>query len=448
MLPAGSRVVVAVSGGPDSVCALLVLVELAAKLGISLGVAHFNHKLRGEASDSDERFVTALAQRLELPFHRAEGQVRQAAGNLEQNARRARAQFFAELIRKGLADRVVTGHTRDDQAETVLFRILRGTGITGLAGILPMTKEGIVRPLLDVTRAEVELFLGERGASWREDSSNRESRFARNRIRSSLLPQLEQEWNPQLSASLAHLADLAYEEELWLRQEVAAVAPGLVTERQDGLELNVGGLKRLPRALARRLVRFALAQAKGNLHRFQFEHVEAVLNLALGGAGEGSVPLPGLTARRSFGWIHIGPSQVCAKPRVVLIESSGVYQGPDGNHIEFVLEEPGHRGNTPQQNGATLEAAVLDLGKGPANLELRGWRAGDHYRPRGHSVDQKVTDMFQRAKVPSWRRPFWPIVTNEGSIVWARQFGPAAQSAAGPETGRVLRILDATVEDG
>ena len=147
-----------------------------------------------------------------------------SAGNLEQTARRARREFFHDLIRRGLADRIALGHTRDDQAETVLFRMLRGSGLAGLAGILPVTAEGLIRPLLGVTRGEVETFLRERGIPWREDASNREPRFARNRIRHELLPQLKQDWNPRLTESLAHLADLAYEEERWWAAEIARLA--------------------------------------------------------------------------------------------------------------------------------------------------------------------------------------------------------------------------------
>src|SRR5262249_2626891 len=141
MLPPGARVIAAVSGGPDSVCLLHALRELGIQLA---GIAHFNHRLRGGASDGDEQFVAALAKKLNLPLYRSEGMAIQ--GNLEESARRARREFFSSLIREGRADRIALGHTRDDQAETVLFRILRGSGLTGLAGVLPVTQEGIIRP--------------------------------------------------------------------------------------------------------------------------------------------------------------------------------------------------------------------------------------------------------------------------------------------------------------
>ena len=200
MLRPGDRVAAAVSGGADSVFLLHVLAHIAPRLNVTLaGVAHLNHKLRGEASDADERFVAGLAGGLGVPFFRAEARVMEAGGNLEQAARRARIKFFETLIREGKADRIATGHTRDDQAETVLFRMLRGSGLAGLAGILPVTGEHLIRPLLETTRAEIEEFLTARGIPWREDASNADHRFARNRIRHGLLPQLEREWNPELA---------------------------------------------------------------------------------------------------------------------------------------------------------------------------------------------------------------------------------------------------------
>ena len=441
MFPAGSRVAVAVSGGPDSVCALLALVELAPVLGIQLSVAHFNHQLRGPESEADERFVADLASRLELPFYKAEGRVGDADDNLEQAARRARNNFFTGLMTKHEVDHVATGHTRDDQAETVLFRILRGTGLTGMAGILPVTKEGIVRPLLEVTRADVEVFLGERGAGWREDAMNQEQRFARNRIRSSLLPQLEREWNPSLGASLARMADLAFEEERWITGLVDAEVERLVQVRGDGLEFLASALCRLPLGLARRVARAAVGLAKGDLRGLEFGHIESLLALAQRDAGEGCVQLPGVTAQRSFDWLRITRQgkRECPVPSLK-IYAPGTFVAPDGTQVSLAVEEPVVDVATIRANGARLKAAVLDWGNF-AGLELRGWRVGDHYRPQGRSRDEKVSEMFQRARVPSWQRPHWPIVTYGEEILWAKTFGPAAEFAADADTVRVLRIF-------
>jgi tRNA(Ile)-lysidine synthase len=267
MLAPGARVVAAVSGGADSVCLLHVLAALGPGTGFQLaGVAHFNHQLRGAESDEDECFVAQLAQKLGVPLYRASAGAPALAGNLEpgnleQTLRRARREFFAALLGARKADCIALGHTRDDQAETVLFRLLRGSGLAGMAGILPVTAEGFVRPLLGSTRAEVERFLRDRGIPWREDASNRDPRFARNRIRHRLLPQLEREWNPRLREALAHVADLAYEEERWWAQQTGSAARSYLKPTPHGIEIQVGELAARPRAQARRLVREAIREA-------------------------------------------------------------------------------------------------------------------------------------------------------------------------------------------
>ena len=400
MLPPGARVIVAVSGGADSVCLLHVLKELFPEA--VAGVAHFNHKWRAEASDEDEQFVAQMAR--PLPFFRGEGVP--APGNLEQNARRARLAFF-----KSLGATVALGHTRDDQAETVLFRFLRGSGLTGLSGIAPAAN-GIIRPLLEVTRAEVEQYLRARNIPWREDSTNADRSFARNRIRHELLPQLARDWNPNITDALANLADLAYEEEqYWGLVSESFASTRMLTHggsEEAGVELRADALSTVPRALARRLIRRAISLAKGDLRQIDFHHVEAVRNLRR------RVKLPGLTVTRSFEWIRFAAADP-APPTPLPITPPGKFPSPDGL-TEICVD-------VTQANACdTLSMEACQI---CSPLELRGWRPGDHYRPQGHSRDQKIQEMFQKARVPSWRRASWPILTCGEKILWARQFGVA-----------------------
>jgi tRNA(Ile)-lysidine synthase len=420
MLPPGARVVVAVSGGPDSVCLLHLLREIGVPVA---GIAHFNHKLRSEESDQDERFVGAIAARLSLPFYLRSSPIDAAdtAGNLEQSARRARRDFFRSLIRDRAADRVALGHTRDDQAETVLFRILRGSGLAGLAGIHPVTADGLIRPLIEVTRAQIEEALRARSLDWREDSSNRNRRFARNRIRHDLLPQLARDWNPQVSQALANLADLAFEEERWWECRDTEIS-----RRNGGIELPALALTG-PRALARRLVRRAIGQVKGDLRGVDFPHVEQVIDLK-----NGHLSLPGIQVTRSFDWIFIalpGPRPVVTP---VPVAFPGSYPSPDGaGEIRFQVHD------LPEPSCVNLSVELA------APMELRGWRPGDHYRPVGRSRDQKIKEMFQNARVPSWRRPFWPILQSGGKILWARGFGAADEfCSSGNCRGPVLQLWE------
>ncbi len=230
MFAPGQRVGVAVSAGADSVCLLHTLAELASRWNLTVSVLHLNHQLRGKESDADEEFSRILAGQLGLQFHCRQVDVRRVAqasrDNLEQAARRVRKEFFLDFLTRGVLDRVALGHTRSDQAETVLFRFLRGAGTAGLAGMRPVTPEGFVRPLIDTTRSEIHDYLVSRGIRWREDSSNNDRAFARNRIRQDLLPALTRDWNPSLPDTLGGVALIARDEEDYWDAEVARLIAG------------------------------------------------------------------------------------------------------------------------------------------------------------------------------------------------------------------------------
>jgi tRNA(Ile)-lysidine synthase len=399
MLPEGARVIVAVSGGADSVCLLHVLIELFPNSVV--GVAHFNHQWRAEASDEDERFVASLASRLTLPFFRAEATP--SKGNREQEARRARMKFFASLDAT-----VALGHTRDDQAETVLFRVLRGSGLAGLAGIAP-TSNGIIRPLINTTRAEVENYLSFRGIRWREDATNLDLTFARNRIRHELLPQLARDWNPKITNALANLADLAHEEEV-----------GRVPDLSLSLELQFSTLATLPRAQARRQIRQAIANAKGDLRRIDFDHIESVFDISK------TLHLPGVTVTKSFDRVRFCTSLPTPNPPME-IHPPGKFPSPDG--LSQICVDIAQINDAEACATLGMEACWF---QSCSPLVLRGWRPGDHYRPAGQSRDHKIQEMFQKARVPSWRRASWPILTSEDKILWARQFGIGHEFAVHP----------------
>src|SRR5712671_1891351 len=233
LLRPGERVAVACSGGADSVALLHVMTELRETLGIVLSVVHFHHQIRGAEADSDQHFVEELAARFHLDFYSGSGNAPQHATeskiSLETAARELRHQWFAELIKLGKADKIATAHTLDDQAETVLMRILRGTGARGLAGIAAAHKsKHLVRPLLTTSRREVEAYLKDKGQCWREDSTNLDLGHTRNRIRHTLLPLLERDFNPAIRQTLADLAELAHAEDEYWTNELSALLPRLV----------------------------------------------------------------------------------------------------------------------------------------------------------------------------------------------------------------------------
>jgi tRNA(Ile)-lysidine synthase len=436
------RVGVAVSGGADSVCLLEVLLELGARWDLRLAVLHLDHGLRGKESRQDAEFVRALAARMELPFILERADLASAAGNLEEAAREARLRFFREQIAAGAVDLVALGHTRCDQAETVLFRFLRGAGTAGLAGIRPVTDDGIVRPLLDVTRAEIEAFLLARGNAWREDSTNASPRFARNRIRHSLLPQLVREWNPAIEETLANTADWALAEEAYWKDETARLALGCLRDDGAAVLAPVEALASLPVAAGRRLVRYAMERAKGNLRSIGLDHVDRALEMARAANGHGRVQAPGIGITRSFDWIRFAPPQPPTAAWQVPAAIPGRTVAPGaGFEIQVdVLEVQG----TGRPSGCVYngEVGCIDGHIVSGGLMFRNWRPGDRYQPRGHSNEAKIKALFHQARIPIWERAQWPVLAAGGSIVWTRRFGSAQAVAAGPASTRVLQIRE------
>jgi tRNA(Ile)-lysidine synthase len=440
MFCAGQRVGVAVSGGADSVCLLYVMLALREKWGIELAVLHVDHQLRGEESRGDADFVEKLAREVGLTFHLERVMVGSSAGNLEENARHARLAFFARLRREGVVDRIATGHTQSDQAETVLFRFLRGSGTTGLAGILPVTAEGLVRPLLAVRRSEVEQYLRAEGIAWREDSSNRNEKFTRNRIRHELLPLLERQFQPALVEQLANLAERSRDEDLFLdqlcEQEFSARTPGPDTI------LACGRLAELPVALARRVVRRALREVKGDLRQMDFSHIEAVLAMIRGGGSPRRIQLPGVDVRRSFGWVRFAAAggegdQGC---KAVPIPLPGEAVLPDGHRVRLSSLAPERGYNSDGTGRAETGKDSLDWDRIEGPLTLRYWLPGDAYRPDGARQPEKLKQMFQMARVPLWERRFWPIIETSQGIVWSRRFGSSTTHKATPNSHRVLKV--------
>jgi tRNA(Ile)-lysidine synthase len=439
MFAPGDRVCVAVSGGADSVCLLYVLREIAARWRLELSVVHVNHNLRGEESRGDAAFVGALAAELGLPFTLHDLDLSKSPGNLEQSARNARLAFFHDRVASGLASRIALGHTRSDQAETVLFRFLRGSGATGLAAIRPVTPRGIVRPLIEIDRAEIVEFLSDRGIPWREDSTNATLDFARNRIRHQLLPQLAREWNPALAETLAHTADLSLAEEAYWQAEMERLAGLHFSSRDGAILMSAATLAALPLAAARRLVRHAIQFAGGDRLAGSFRHVARVLALAARPQGTGRTQLPGIEIRRSFDWLCFAPAapadgySVCPTvPGITLVPGTDLA-------ISLELFENPETTRFPD-NVYNGEVGCLDWNRLSGPLELRNWRPGDQYQPVGIPAAKKIKTLFQQARIPVWERAQWPVLTDAKSIVWVRRFGTAAGITAGIESSRVLAV--------
>lgn len=460
MLAPGDRVAAAVSGGRDSVGLLHCLAGLAEKFEVSLGVVHVNHRLRGGESDGDQRFVASLAAELGLPFESAQLDAAKAArrngDNLEQAARRLRYGWFRQLVAENRFDKIATGHTSSDQAETVLFRLLRGAAGAGLAGVLPVLDGCFVRPLLEVTRADVTRYLKSKGVCWREDLTNESAEFSRNRIRRELLPQLERDWNPAFSSVLAHTAEWARGEEEYWAGIVDDLAASHLRVRDDGVEFSASGIRSLPAAAARRLVRRAIEQARGSLAAIDFGHIETLRALAVKPAGAGRADLPGLRATRSQDLILLArraprSNSQAPPPYCFKVDAPGTYAVPGAaTRIRLKIL------NRAKQNGVYNESfqALVDWEKVPKPLYLRNWRAGDRIDPARRGGAKKLKLLFQQGRVPAWDREGWPVLAvssgrgsrpasgNPETVVWTRKFGSSASFAPDGKSRVVVEIRE------
>ncbi|MGB0036988.1 MAG: tRNA lysidine(34) synthetase TilS [Candidatus Acidiferrales bacterium] len=461
MLEPGDRVGVAVSGGADSVALLRLLESLRGELGITLLAVHFDHALRGDESKADAEFVKELARATELEFVSAREDVAAEAmrngWNLEDAARRLRYAFFVRVIEEGRATRIAVAHTADDQAETLLAHLMRGTGLTGLAGIYPVVGP-MVRPLLGSRREELREYLRARGDGWREDATNRDVRRQRARIRERLLPLIESDFSSSIVGHLGELARLAREEEVfwsalvknrfaalahWDRKAVTIRVKDLLSPLGSQLASSNGsgeaGVSLPTRALTERLIRRVYEQLRGDRRELSVRHVELVIRLATESSSGKHVQLAGgIVAERNFGELvfsHATSSKRSAGSTESAAQENAyhyVVSLPNRGAATVSVPELGSRFSLkvidwPLQARDTKregEALDADLLRNP--LILRNWRPGDAFRPRGRRQARKLKQMFFAGRVPNRDRAGWPVLESDGRVIWARGMAPAA----------------------
>ena len=441
------RVVVAVSGGADSVALLRLLAEERSRLGLVLMVAHVHHGIRGSEADADAAFVKALAGQLELAFlqHAADtpALARASGKGLEETARTVRYQWFAELLANKACDAVATAHTLNDQAETVLHRLIRGAWTEGLGGIHPVLAAGapdspsglILRPLLGATRTQIVAWLTAAGQPWREDATNADRTYTRNRIRHSLLPELET-YNPNVANQLAQVAALAREDEAYWDAEVARLLPGFLLPgrpvRGGGrasstlpgektLAIEVERLRGQPPALVRRLLRGAAARLGVTL---DFDQTARLL--ALTDPPETPRGTPRAQGQREE---LTGELRVERTPRELrLVFAARPGPGPAAHRAAPSGEEPAAVAITIPGEGEGFGwrlrcsfSAQTDEQAATATLQatLRAARPGDLVRLRySRGAPKKVKEVLERIGVPAAERASWPVLEFGGEILW------------------------------
>ena len=426
LISPGDRVLVAVSGGVDSLALLYLLEQFSKELGYDLFVAHLNHLSRGKESDEEARFVRKEADKLSLPFFIEEIDVAREKFHLktsfQESARILRYRFLEKILLSTKGSKIAVGHTADDQVETILMNLFRGTGLRGLAGI-PEKRGNVVRPLLRCTRSELEQFLNDRNLAYRTDSSNHEKKYLRNRIRHDVIPFLKT-FDTAISGNLLGLAEIAREEDDWISEKTRELFSQLVTIRKGRRDLcfEMSEFQKQPQAMKRRLIREVLYQLKGDLRAITALHVRQVLDLFAHARVGSRLKLPGdVRVFCDYDTMNFSLSEE--------LEDS-LPLGMGGGTIK--LKVPGVTSLAGVQLHARLmelpvvfpesideTQAYLDFEKTGEFIGARFFQPGDLFVPLGMRGHKKLKSYFIDRKIPREKRPFIPILTNaEDDIIW------------------------------
>ena len=421
MINPGERIVVGVSGGPDSLSLLYALFYLKDELDFTLHVAHLDHKFRGVDSATDASFVEEHARRLDIAFTTESIDVpniiRINKLSSEDGARKIRYEFYDRVAAKVGAAKVALGHNADDQAETMLMRFFRGAGSHGLSGI-PKVRDGkYIRPLLSSSRSEIEKFLSELRLSPRQDLSNQKPIYLRNKIRLELLPLLEAEYNPNIKNVLCRTSEiLQSESELLDKIAEENLSTCVINCHPSIIEINIDNFKKQHLAIQRRILRLCIANVAGNICYVCFERIESILNLISNGKPNCTLILPhNVEVIKSYDKLIIRKTT-----------SDG-----DFTEFEYELNVPGITELprlksvivTKVDGNFTVESQnrfqeVFDFEKIKQPLRVRNRRHGDRFQPLGMCGEKKLKDFFIDTKVPKKLRDRIPILVSDDEILW------------------------------
>ena len=451
---------VAASGGPDSTALLRCLHRLRARFALSLHVAHLNHDFRGAEADHDAAFVQRLADGLGLPCSIDKRdpiayQREHRLSSFEQAAREMRYSFLSSVAASVGAKAIALGHTADDQAETVLIHLLRGTGLHGLRGMSelaewPWPNPGplLFRPLLGVGKADTAEYCRALGQTFRQDSGNYMWRFTRNKVRLDLMPRLAREYNPRVREALTRLSRVAWEEVDFIEEELSRHWGDIAEEKTGAVEFKVSGLLTLHVSLQRHALRRAFAIAAGDARALSESHLENMLSLLRRQRGGRSLDLPrGVQAILQGNVMRVSRRQEASAAPALLGEKSLILPARPGERVQarmegwmIVLEiaPPGSPSSSPESDGAAV-AAFLDIEALGNVVTIRTRLPGDRFQPLGMSGSKKLQDFFTDAKVPRDQRDSIPLLVCQRGIAWVVGYRLARWAPAG-DAARKLKV--------
>ena len=433
--------VVGVSGGPDSMCLLDMLHALVPEFDLELIVAHFNHGLRPRDDEKETRFVAETARTRDLTFttEKADLLLNARRGSLEERARQARYAFFESIRDAHRAQKIALGHTLNDQAETVLMRLLRGSGSAGLAGIPPVRGNTIIRPLIDLTRSEIASYLQHKHLTYVVDPTNRDVTFMRNNIRWRLLPMLET-FQPRIVPMLGQMANIMRRNETWQMSEARAWLKAHATiKKHERIDLPLGPFRMLPAAMHPQVIRCALNMVAGHLRRIGFRHLDAMARMVQGTRPQARMNLP-------HHWVCIRDYDrlvFCRQPPKKLERYSYEINGPGIFPLEALgatLTLEALPREALRSYGASPWTACLDGDRLSYPLTIRNYQTGDRFIPLGMRGHKKLQDFFVDLKIPSDLRKRAPVLICQDKVVWVCGLRIDDRFKVTPKTETILKV--------
>ena len=432
--PGSSRLLVAVSGGVDSVVLLHALKNVSAELGVALEVAHLDHQIRPESS-ADADFVQKLCSQWDIPCHIESCDVPALAGenkiSLEMAGRQVRREFLQRVAEEINAEQIVLAHHRNDQVETFMLRLLRGSGQSGLASM--RVQQGIWwRPLLGCSREQIFEYARQHKLSWVEDKSNSDPAFLRNRLRTQILPQLV-EINPRFYNRIAGLTEQFQLEDDYWQEQVEQNFTDLVVSRNDGLRLSRKTLLAVHPVLRMRMLREALCQVRGDLQQIDSIHLQAIENLLVSHRSQAQLDLPGGWVARRYQTLWFRDlAPILPEPFDLSLPIPGAIELPDGRVLRVSLQT--------EQDGESLNVTEYSFADLPQSLRVRSWHSGDRFEPSGMVGRKRLKSFFADNRVELERRVTTPLLVSGEEILWVAGMRRSRHAVAGHDRGIILRV--------
>jgi len=430
LIKKGDRVLLCISGGPDSMVLLHLMSTLADSYGISLYACHLDHMLRGRNSSCDRRFAKEISRNYAMPFIGRKRDVGKIASSgklsIEEAARKTRYEFYKYAAEKVKANSIATGHNLDDQAETVLMRMIKGSGLTGLSGIPYKRKLGpykLIRPLLDIKRIQILEYLRLNNMPYRIDSSNTHTRFLRNKIRHELIPLLEKEYNPKVKYALWVISRTLREAEDYIHLQAQKEYKSLCGPKGPSVKLGIKRLGSIHPSIRHELIRIIIKALKGDLRQIDYRNLEQIQSVLNGEKNATDLPAT-ICVNRTDGYLVISKRPAATSGRVsevrerrlnipgaVLIPAMGLILKAKRIHKKPSFEKE-------KRGIKKKKAEYIDGAKIKGGFLVRYWKNGDRMRPLGMKSEKKLQDIFVDEKIPNIERKKIPLVTYRGKIVW------------------------------